>query len=144
MAARTTPTVLRRTPPDVDPDAPPMNMSPSQKNKVSGFTDAQSIELKPALRAEVLWKTEARILAWGASSANAPAHSAARKTIVPAVKSTPFNASTIFESSASDRHDRSRAISAKTMYEIAPSWIRAINTRLTQTSVAADLSERNP
>src|SRR5215213_4674514 len=124
MAARTTPTVLRRTPPDVDPDAPPTNMRPSQKNNVSGFTNAQSIELKPALRAEVLWKTEARSLPWGVNSANAPPHSAARNTIVPAVRSTPFNASTILESSANDRHDRSRAISAKTMYEIAPSWIR--------------------
>src|SRR5215207_11289296 len=143
-AARTTPTVLSRTPPDVDPDAPPMNMIPSQKKSVSGLTSAQSIELNPALRAEALWKTDARSFDSSAYSASAPPHSAARKTMVPAARSTAFNVSTTLESSASDRHERFWAMSANTMYESAPSWIKAINTRLTQTSVAVGLIDRNP
>ena len=97
-----------------------MNISPSQKKSVSGFTSAQSIELKPALRAEALWKSEASNFDSGAYSASAPPHSAARKTMVPADRSTPFNVSTILESSTSDRHDRFCATSAKTMYESAP------------------------
>src|SRR5687767_549454 len=106
MAARTTPTVLSRTPPDVEPDPPPMNISPSQKKSVSGLTSAQSIELKPALRAEALWKTEASSFDPSAYSASAPPHSAARNTTVPAASSTAFKDSTTLESSANDRHDR--------------------------------------
>ena len=60
-AARTTPTVLKRTPPEVDPDAPPMNINPSQKKRVRGLTSYQSIDVKPARPAEALWNIDARV-----------------------------------------------------------------------------------
>ncbi len=80
-AARTTPTVLSRTPPAVDPDAPPMNISPSQKKSVSGLTDCPVDGREASLRAETLWKSEASNFRSERVPASAPPHSAARKTM---------------------------------------------------------------